>query len=217
MARKRIRIKGRVRRDKWGRFVNAAGTNKGPSTPDWARRLGRTSLAGNNGSKNGLGGRRANGKANVVPYARVGTRSSSVGVNAGMPVGKGFRLSTGVYVRVSRTTETGFERKINSAADSIAGKIAPHESLKPLVRGQMNRLASKAMAREINGPRGSQVRLGTSSVGTASVTIRKGLNGKTNTAPRIAREQAITRYNQQLGLKPRNTKKPRPQRRGRDS
>lgn len=134
--------------------------------------------------------------ANVVPYARVGNRAASVGVDGGIPLGRHFRLSGGGYVRISRNKQTGAEKNLAHILHGVQ-PILKNTKLGPLLAGQV----------EV-GQTGATARLGTSQNALPSIKVKKGYSRVSNEKS----AEAIADYNAAM-VKKIKGKKTRPQRR----
>lgn len=180
-------------------------------------RKGRFAKVGSLRSK--VAGSKIGKNAAVVPYARVGVRSQSAGVNAGANITPKFRVSAGAYVRVERRQQTGLEKKIKSADKAAINKItkaiSPTRSVDPYIEKALQKSRRKIVNKTIGGQKkigtGASARLTTSQGGLPSLTVRRGMSK----VPTARRRKAIDDYNaaMQRSLKGNKTKKPRPQRR----
>ena len=151
-------------------------------------------------------------KRNAIPYARVNKRGSTVGANTGTIIpGTNKRIVIGGYARVETTSaQTSIDRVIGGRKAKFLGvgtkraKAVKHGTAFLKKHGVIRNPALRM------GVAGSQVRLGTSRKGGATVIVRRGSH-RTSTA---ASRKGVQRYDRRMStIAGRKAKKPRPQRR----
>lgn len=135
-------------------------------------------------------------KKNLIPYARVSKKSATIGVNTGtfLP-GTNKRIVVGQYARLESVNKSG---KVDQAAKSVYGKIAPKGSRRALIGNHIRKnakLDNPAIRYSTPGTgsrEGVQVRLGTSRKAGPTLIVRRGSH-----KPAIAGSKlAVKRYDQ---------------------
>ena len=154
-------------------------------------------------------------QAGAVGYGRVNKRSATVGGNAGTKIpGTKKRIVVGGYTRIENTHK-------QSAVDRFVAKHAnrafpAHTRRGKTVRAVGRNIAVKNPAIRATGPKGTQVRLGTSRQAGPTIIIRKGKH-KVSQPKSMAGVQQYDRAMVKIAGKRATAKskkyKPRPQRR----
>lgn len=161
-----------------------------------------------------------------VPYTRHGFSSNSVGFNAGMRVLPNYRLSGGVYLKVTNIDKTRREKQIRNADNEFMNKVSqgvsPHPIADPYIESGLRRFRRKSIDKLFGGERkvtkNTYARLSTDMNAMPTVTIeynRKDPRTRKKKRSEKARRRAQWQYNDMV-TKNRgvHVKPPRPQRRG---
>lgn len=136
-------------------------------------------------------------RVSAVPYVRVSPHSATAGLNVGTGLTRNTRIIAGGYVRVERTTTTNIEQNIQKALQNAS----------PLAKIGL----AKVMGKSVKLPKGASAKLGTSSTGLPSVTVRKGYSRISSSKS----SRAIADFNEAMARRTRGKKAKgsRPQRR----
>lgn len=162
-------------------------------------------------------------QAGFVPYTRHGFANQSVGFNAGARVLPNYRISGGVYLKVTNIDKTKREKAIRKADDKFMSemtqKVSPSPVLDLAVKRGLTQFRRNAINKIVGGERmvtkSSVARLSTDMNAMPSLTIeynRKDPRSRKKKRTEKARRSAQWAYNDMV-MKSRGTNT-RAQRRG---